>query len=228
MRNSLLVTCVLPGALLATVGFSGAARAQDVPATPIVPATPATPAQDPASRPAKKKSESKIIYDEKADAKQQIAAAVAKAKEENRRVLIQWGGNWCSWCQLLHATFKSDAKIARELMYEYDVVMVDIGHFDKNAELAKSLGAEMKVVMAGAPFLTILDGEGKPIVNQPTDPLELTKDEKGYPGHNIDKVLEFLKSNETKPLAAENVLKSALADARKSEKTVFLHFGAPW
>src|SRR6185436_14538703 len=30
------------------------------------------------------------IYDEKADAKRQIASAVAKAKKENRRVLIQW------------------------------------------------------------------------------------------------------------------------------------------
>ena len=40
----------------------------------------------------------KPLYDESADAKQQIAAALAKAKRENRRVLIQWGGNWCSWC----------------------------------------------------------------------------------------------------------------------------------
>jgi hypothetical protein len=32
------------------------------------------------------------VYDEAADARKQIADALAKAKQNNRRVLIQWGG----------------------------------------------------------------------------------------------------------------------------------------
>ena len=34
------------------------------------------------------------IFDEQADAKRDIAAALARAKQENRRVLIEWGANW--------------------------------------------------------------------------------------------------------------------------------------
>ncbi len=58
----------------------------------------------------------KPIYDEQADATKQIADAVAKAKKENRRVLIQWGANWCSWCRVLHNTFQTDAQVKRKLL----------------------------------------------------------------------------------------------------------------
>src|SRR5207247_11322608 len=71
--------------------------------------------------------EKRKVYDENADAKQQIAAALTKAKKDNKRVLIQWGGNWCPWCIKLHNLYKSDKDIARKLLYEYEVVFVDAG-----------------------------------------------------------------------------------------------------
>jgi len=40
--------------------------------------------------------------------------------------------------------FKSDAKVARKLMYEYEVVLVDVGRFDRNLELADSYKADLK------------------------------------------------------------------------------------
>src|SRR5262245_41667101 len=45
------------------------------------------------------------IYDEQADAKAQIGAALTKAKRHNTRVLIMFGGNWCGWCYKLHDVF---------------------------------------------------------------------------------------------------------------------------
>src|SRR5580693_7835495 len=74
------------------------------------------------------------VYDEKANAKELIDAALIAAKRENRRVLIQWGGNWCSWCLLLHERFKSDKDLGKTLRYEYDVVYID----SSNQELMKS------------------------------------------------------------------------------------------
>src|SRR5262245_55240495 len=56
------------------------------------------------------------IYDTKADAKQLIAKAVAKAKSENTRVLVMFGGNWCGWCHKLHGTLKSDQGLARTML----------------------------------------------------------------------------------------------------------------
>lgn len=164
------------------------------------------------------------IYDETADAKTQIADALAKAKKENRRVLIQWGANWCGWCHLLHDTFETDAKIKRKLLYEYDLVLIDIGKWDKNMELAAEYGADLKGT--GVPYLTVLDADGKVVRNQRTDELELKNSEK--PGHDVAKVLEFLENNQAAYLSAGAVMREALSQARQSNRVVFVHFGAPW
>jgi thioredoxin-related protein len=161
-------------------------------------------------------------YDEKADARADIDKALKLAKKENQRVLIQWGGNWCGWCVLLHDRFKSDPGLKRELLYEYKLVFVDIGHMDKNQDLVKSYDAKIK----GVPYLTMLDAEGKVVANQETEPFE-TKDD-GKNGHDPKKLLTFLKEHEAKPLVAEEVLQRGLADASKTDRLVFLHFGAPW
>ncbi|HIC22742.1 MAG TPA: hypothetical protein EYO84_04895, partial [Planctomycetes bacterium] len=38
------------------------------------------------------------VYDVEADASADIAAAVASAHKNNKRVLVVYGGNWCGWC----------------------------------------------------------------------------------------------------------------------------------
>jgi thiol-disulfide isomerase/thioredoxin len=164
------------------------------------------------------------IYDEKADAKVDIAAAVVHARKENRRVLVQWGANWCGWCHRLHELFHGDKDLAKELLYEYDVVLVDIGRWDKNMDLATSYGANLKE--SGVPYLTLLDGEGKVIVNQDSSSFE-SKDEK-KPGHDPKTVLEFLKSHQAPYAKAQDLYDAALARAKSENRRVFLHFGAPW
>ena len=208
MRCSILIAALL----MAT----GTAFAQDQ--------APATPAKQAAT--AKPK-----IYDESADAKKQIADAIASAKKENRRVLVQWGANWCGWCHLLHEKFKSDRQIARELSYEYDIVLVDVGRFDKHMELAESYGADLK--KGGLPYLTILDADGKVLANQETGSLEVQakdgQDKKEVkPEHDAEKVLNFLKSHEAPRRDADAVLKTSMEQAAAGGKKVFVHFGAPW
>lgn len=183
--------------------------------------------QEPAPNSAQKKEEKQEktppLYDEQADAKSDIAAALAKAKQENRRVLIQWGGNWCGWCKLLDKALKGDKQLARKILYEYDVVHVDVGHFDKNMELAKGYGADLA---SGVPFLTVLDAEGKVVVNQETG--ELESKEPGKNEHDVAKVLAFLEKHQAPYLDAEKVYADAFARAKAEGKRVFLHFGAPW
>jgi thiol:disulfide interchange protein len=188
---------------------------------------PAGASDEPKAAKAKDKAAKPKVYDENADAKADVEKALAQAKKDNQRVLIQWGGNWCSWCVLLNDRFSKDRTLSKELLYEYRVVHVDIGHMDKNKELAKHFEADFA---GGVPFLTVLDADGKVLKNQRTDVFETKKadGEEGKNGHDPVKLLAFLKDLEAKPLVAEEVLQSKLAAAEKSDRLVFLHFGAPW
>lgn len=164
------------------------------------------------------------VYDEKADAREDIANALKKAKKENRRVLIQWGANWCGWCNLLDGTFKSDPDVRRKLMYEYDVVHVDIGKWDKNLDLVEKYEADIQ--NNGVPFLTILDAEDNVLVNHETGSLE--KEIDGKPGHDPEKIVTLLTEHQAPYHLASELLANALETAREEDKRVFLHFGAPW
>jgi thioredoxin-like negative regulator of GroEL len=155
------------------------------------------------------------IYDEQADAKAEIAKAVARARKQNKRVLIMYGGNWCSWCHKLHDVLRKDAAVRKTASYEYELVLVDIR---KNRDIAKSYGAEASSV----PYLTILDGAGKPLVNQRTEPFEVGSQ------HDPKKVQEFLAKWAATPLDAEKLLKDALAKAKQENKRLLIHLGAPW
>lgn len=214
MKSHVLAGCLVMS-VLSTVTLGDPPGAE--------PAPTVRPTQPAASKPK--------IYDESADAKQMIATALARAKKENRRVLVQWGGNWCPWCIRLHELFKSDAKIARVLMYEYDVVYIDAGQpADKNIDLAKGYGADLK--QYGFPFLTVLDADGKAVANQETEALEVKnaagKSAGVKEGHDPKAVLKFLEANKPAYLKAQDILDQGLAEAKASGKSVFLHFGAPW
>jgi thiol:disulfide interchange protein len=123
-----------------------------------------------------------VIYDENADAAKQIAEALAVAKKENKRVVLQFGANWCGWCHKLHKLFQTDADIAAKLKEAYIVVLVDVnkGH---NGDVDKKYGNPTRF---GLPAIVILDADGKALVTQDTGKLE----EGDH--HDPKKVLAFL------------------------------------
>lgn len=214
MRNIASVTLIVGATAFSLLG---SAQAQDKPAPAAAPA-PASAQTMP------QKEAAKPIYDEKADAKKQIAAALAQAKMNHRRVLVQWGGNWCGWCVKLHELCSSDEKIKHELLFEYEVVHVDAGRPDgKNVDLAASYGADVK--KNGFPFLTILDSDGTVVVNQETSSLELA--DKSKMGHDPKRVLDFLTDHQAEAPDANALFQEALSRARQEDKRVFLRFGAP-
>ena len=171
---------------------------------------------------AAKSKQKPIVYDESADGSKQIADALAKAKFAHKRVLVQWGANWCGWCIKLHELYRSDKDISHELQYEYETVYVDIGKWDKHLELVAKYGADIKA--HGVPYLTVLDEDGKVVTNQDSGELEV----KDSDHHDPAKVLGFLKSNQAPQSDAEALLTAALARARTEEKHVLVHFSTPW
>lgn len=164
-------------------------------------------------------AERKAIYNPDADARADIQAAVAKAAKENKRVLIQWGANWCGWCHLLHQFFEEDAEAKSILAASYIVVLVDT---DKNKDLLE----EMAVEPRGIPYITILDATGKKLVDQDTGALETGS------RHDPEKVNPFLKKWQPGASGgeenAESRVAAAVKEAEKDGKAVFVHIGAEW
>ena len=166
-------------------------------------------------------AENKAIYNPNADAKADIAAAVARAEKEHKHVLIQWGANWCGWCHKLHAFFAEDRYAKALLDAGYVMVLVD-------KDVNKALLEEMAVQPRGIPYLTVLDGGGKKLVDQDTGSLETGS------RHDPEKVSAFLRA--WQPAAeraetfgsAEEQVAGAVAQAAKAGKSVFVSVGADW
>ncbi len=123
-----------------------------------------------------------VLYDETADGGKQIADALVVAGREDKRVLLQFGANWCGWCHRLHALFQTDASIAAKLKEAYVVVLIDVnqGH---NADIDRKYG---RPTQHGLPVIVILDSDGRPLTTQDTGKLE----EGDH--HDPAKVLAFL------------------------------------
>jgi thiol:disulfide interchange protein len=102
------------------------------------------------------------IYDTDANAKADIAAAIKQAHAQHKRVILDFGGNWCGDCIVLDRNFHSPENQALIDKY-YVVVHVDIGRFDKNEDIANQYEVPIK---KGVPALAVVDGHGKLVYAQ--------------------------------------------------------------
>jgi protein disulfide-isomerase len=96
-------------------------------------------------------------YDEKADAHQQIAAAIAEASKAHKNVILVFGANWCGDCRALDAQMHKE-ELAALIATNYEVVKVDVGRFNKNQDLGEKYHVPLK---RGIPALAVLDPGGK-------------------------------------------------------------------
>lgn len=102
------------------------------------------------------------IYPGPGAARADIAAALRTASAAHKRVILDFGGNWCPDCQVLNI-YLHDARNKPIVDANYVVVRVNIGHMDANVELARHYGIPVK---KGVPALAVLDGSGKVLYSQ--------------------------------------------------------------
>jgi thioredoxin 1 len=103
-----------------------------------------------------------VIYPDGALAKQEIAAALVQAGKEKKRVLLDFGGNWCGDCQILEFYFHVPANRAL-LEKNYVLVPVNVGQYDENLDLATKYGIPLD---KGVPALAVLDSTGELLYSQ--------------------------------------------------------------
>ncbi|VAW59567.1 hypothetical protein MNBD_GAMMA11-2034 [hydrothermal vent metagenome] len=78
------------------------------------------------------------IYDPQRDAFKDGAAAVALATETNRRILIELGGNWCTWCHRMEAFFKKNPDVEQKLHETFVMLKINVNNENDNAEFLKA------------------------------------------------------------------------------------------
>jgi thiol:disulfide interchange protein len=96
------------------------------------------------------------LYRADANATDDINRALVTATRQHKRILLDFGGNWCLDCHVLDNAFHQP-RIAPLLNDNFVLVHVDVGRYDKNLELAKKYHVDLE---KGVPSLAVLDARG--------------------------------------------------------------------
>jgi thioredoxin-related protein len=123
----------------------------------------------------------RVKFDPKRDPVKDLEAAKVIARKDNKRILLDVGGEWCGWCKLLDQYFIDKKEIGAYLKQNYVVVKVNMSPENDNQPF---LSRYPKI--DGYPHFFVLDKEGKLLHSQNTGLLEEGK------GYSDSKMMEFL------------------------------------
>ena len=107
-------------------------------------------------------SASRDIYPDPAQANTDLASALKTAAATHKRVIVDFGGNWCGDCQVLDIYFHNPEN--RPILdANYVLVHINIGHMDENVDIAERYGVPLN---RGVPALAVLSDKGKLLYSQ--------------------------------------------------------------
>lgn len=120
-------------------------------------------------------------FDPSRDAAKDIKNAIVQAAKENKRILLDVGGEWCIWCHRLDEFILADKEIDSTLHANFIVVKINYSKENKNEVV---LAKYPKV--AGYPHFFVLEKKGKFLHSKNTGELEKEK------SYDREKILSFL------------------------------------
>lgn len=138
-------------------------------------------------------------YNPNADAEKEIKLAVEKAKSEGKYVLIQAGGNWCSWCLEFNRLTVENSQIDSALSKNFIFYHLNYSKENLNLNIFKKYGYPQRF---GFPVFIVLNDEGKAIHLQNSEYLE-----DGKKSYDVKKVLAFFKNWSPAALDPKNYVK---------------------
>lgn len=103
------------------------------------------------------------IYDDKRDPFKDANAAIALAKKTDRNILIEIGGNWCTWCHKIDAFLAANPDIYNELHSKFVLLKVNVSDTNENEAFMKALPPVL-----GYPHMYVSTNTGKMILSKDT------------------------------------------------------------
>jgi len=125
-------------------------------------------------------------FDPARDPVADLATARVEAQRGGKRIVLDVGGEWCSWCHLLDAFIGGDAEIRSFRDANYVWMKVNYSEDNENAAFLSQFPQ-----IKGYPHLFVLDAQGTLLHSQFTGELEA---DKGQPkGYNRERFFAFMK-----------------------------------
>jgi thiol:disulfide interchange protein len=112
------------------------------------------------------------VYDDQRDPFKDANAALTLAKETNRNVLIEIGGNWCTWCHKMDAFLLKNPKVYQSLHSKYVLLKISVSDSNENDDFMKALPPVL-----GYPHMYVSTAGGKMLLSKDTAELQ---DNNGY------------------------------------------------
>jgi len=121
-------------------------------------------------------------YDIRQDAFKDGAAAVKLATSTNRRILIELGGDWCTWCKKMDVFFDANPDIKQKLHATFVMLKINVSDENDNADFLKPFPKPL-----GYPHMYVSEYNGSVLWSQ--DTAEFLKDGQ----YTREAFLEFFK-----------------------------------
>jgi len=179
---------------------------------PPAPSVPAQVVQRPASKP----------YNESADAQKLIDDAVKAAATDGIRVLVNWGANDDDG-SMRFAKARTGREMSTFWSDEYKVANIDVGHLDKNLDIANTFGVTLTA--GDLPVLAVLDATGQVLARTSAAALKSDADTAAF---DPAKIAAFLRAHQAPEPDANRLFEEAVRQAKRNGKTAFVWFSAPW
>ncbi len=102
------------------------------------------------------------IYPAPEQAQADLTAALKEAAAQHRRVIVDFGGNWCTDCHVLD-NYMHDAVNQPLVDANFFVVHVNVGRIDQNLDIAERYGIPLT---RGVPAIAVLSSHGELLYSQ--------------------------------------------------------------
>lgn len=120
-------------------------------------------------------------YDPARDAAQDINDAITEAKRTNRRILLEVGGEWCSWCHRLDEFFEAHPDLTALRDKNFVTVKINFSEENPNKEVLSKYDS-----IEGYPHIFVLESDGKLLRSQDTGFFEEGK------SYELERLMKFL------------------------------------
>ena len=141
-----------------------------------------------ASPPAPPKNKLVATYDASRDPAKDLQNAIAEATRTKKRILLEVGGDWCVYCNIMDETFESHPQLRKVRDTNYVTLKVN---FSKENPNEAFLSHYPKI--ADYPHFFVLDSKGAFLYSQPTHKFEHGK------SYNVSKIDAFLRRSAAPP-----------------------------